>query len=206
MANQNLRIQGVPVRLVDSAAQGGPPNSFYTLIENIGSLNTPDASIEIQGYRIQLSNDSGTGGLGLSHTTLTSANDPSIECQGYRIRIHPTGNSIVIGGISTALYALCMVADNAVASNAPIAYLEHEGDRFGLADTVGDGKFLMITEHTGTIAFTDHTSEWWGVIIDLGIPLTLSAKVPPIGGIIPTLYDSCYFCLEILLPTGMGHS
>jgi hypothetical protein len=203
MANTSVRVQGEPFIMVDSEALGGPPGSFYNDVENVASLNTAIGSLEIEGFRMQLVSDPDlAGSLAISITTNSSAGDPAIELQGYRIRIHLTGNNDPVTG--QPLYAFCVVADNSILVGTPIGYVENDGLHFGLADMSGDGKMFLIFDHTGTIAPTDQISEWLGFKIDVGIPITVAAPVPPIAGDIPVLFDAMYNLLSVLIHSGLG--
>lgn len=70
-----------------------------------GGTGVADSTVEIQGYRL-LAHDNGDGTFSVVTTTTTGATDVSIEHEGLRFKIHPTGGSVVIAGISVPVYAV----------------------------------------------------------------------------------------------------
>lgn len=63
-----------------------------------------DQTLEVQGFRL-LCYDNGDGTLSISTTTSTGPNDLTIEHEGLRLKIHPTGENIVVDGVSVPTYA-----------------------------------------------------------------------------------------------------
>lgn len=185
-----VRIQGNPVIMIYNAP---PQDNYSPNLEDTGSKNTPDASLELQGHRIQLTETDGVfavNGLAISITQNTSASDPYVELQGVKLRIHSTGNSLTIGGVSRTLHAFCYDLDSNLVPGVKTALLEWAGARMLVADTIGDGKFVLIFA-------TGSTNDQSGTLFGLRINKTVLAlpggvTVPSVGGIVPTVYDSIF--------------
>lgn len=125
-----------------------PSSSGYEFdVEDLSFVNTPDASFYYQGYNFQMSeddNDFNVNGIGFIETLQTSPNDPYVTVQGINIRIHPTGNSRVINGVKTPLYAPCYIQETSIPIGTHAKYLKFGSDLYPVADVLGDGKYLTV--------------------------------------------------------------
>jgi hypothetical protein len=74
-----------------------------------GGSGVADTTIEIQGYRM-LAHDNGDGTFSITTTATTGSSDQTIEWEGLRLKIHPTGENIVVDGISVPTYAFVVNA------------------------------------------------------------------------------------------------
>lgn len=64
-----------------------------------------DTHFEVQGYRLK-AHDNGDGTFSPVTTTTTGAGDVTVEIQGLRFKLHPTGETVDIGGSLVPLYAI----------------------------------------------------------------------------------------------------
>lgn len=105
MADKLVEFQGLRFKLHDNG-----DGSFSLTTHDIGGgAGVADQSIEVQGYRV-LAHDNGDASFSVATTTSSGAGDVLAEFQGIRVRLHPTGGTQTIGGISTPVYAVGVFA------------------------------------------------------------------------------------------------
>lgn len=103
MADTIIRFSpdSVPIKAKDV----GAGVFIFSTHDMAGGAGVADTSIEIQGYRI-LAHDNGDGTYALTTTVTTGAGDVTIEHEGVRLKLHPTGGTQVLDGVTNAMYAL----------------------------------------------------------------------------------------------------
>lgn len=105
MANLTIEKECLRIRAHDNG-----DGTFSISTHDIGGGNgVADSTIEIQGYRM-LAHDNGDGTFSVTTTASTGASDVTLEHQGLRFKIHPTGENIVVDGVSVPTYAFVVNA------------------------------------------------------------------------------------------------
>ena len=101
MADTTLELEGLRFKAHDNG------DGTYSLATHDmgGGTGVADSTLEIQGYRL-LAHDNGDGTYSVVTTSTTGAGDQTLEHEGLRFKIHPTGGTQTIAGISTPVYAL----------------------------------------------------------------------------------------------------